>query len=444
MHTERKNLKTRRIIKGKSIVISVIIIAAAVAAVLFAYNGGLGGRGTLLSYGADSKAAYRPYSGGAIQYTKDGASFYSKSGEQLWNDAYSMVTPLVVERGDYTAIFETDGRSVRVYNNEGLVYNVQTSDTILSVSLAENGYTGVITSGDSYMVSVYSASGSLLFQRIEADSGIYPICCDVTPKGNIVAISYMDTTGVEIKTKIGMFYVDAEEGADYTDSMFSAIEKENEIIFKMFFLSDNELAAIGDRHILTISSSGVEESSLEITNEITGIGLCGKKIAIAYGDELPDKEGQPAGTVIFISSGGKMSAGDSIGREADYFSSSKSGVVLGAGSVYFGIGSGGSLQWTLNTSGNVTGIYPTSSVNKCIYATRTWSVEADMRNFDTASYDSSIVKTIAVNENTENNDTQNQDSQNETNAGDTGSTEENQEGQNTQGQPEQQKEAAEP
>ena len=139
-----------------------------------------------------------------------------------------------------------------------------------------------------------------------------------------------------------------------------------------------------------------------------------------------------------------MSAGDSIGREADYFSSSKSGVVLGAGSVYFGISSGGSLQWTLNTSGNVTGIYPTSSVNKCIYATRTWSVEADMRNFDTASYDSSIVKTIAVNENTENNDTQNQDSQDETNAGDTGNTEENQEGQNTQGQPEQQKEAAEP
>lgn len=444
MHTERKNLNIRRIIKGKNFVISVIIIAAAIAAVLFAYNGGLGSSSAVLSYGADSKAAYRTYSGGAIQYTKDGASFYNKSGEQLWNDAYSMVTPLIVERGDYTAIFETDGRSIRVYNDEGLVYNVQTSDTILSVSLAENGYAGVITSGDSYMVSVYSASGSLLFQRVEADSGVYPICCDVAPKGDIIAISYMDTTGVEIKTKIGMFYVDAEEGADYTDSMFSAVEKEDEIIFKMFFISDNELAAIGDRHILTLSSAGVEESSLEITNEITGVGLCGKKIAIAYGDELPDKDGQPVGTVIFVSSDGKMSAGDSIGREADYFSSSKGGVVLGSGSVYYGISSGGSLQWTLNTSGNVTGIYPSSSVNKCIYATRTWSVEADMRNFDTASYDPTVVKTVAVNENTEDQDAQNQDSQNDTNEGNAGNSEENQEGQNTQGQLEQQKEDTEP
>ena len=42
MHTERKNLNIRRIIKGKNFVISVIIIAAAIAAVLFAYNGGLG------------------------------------------------------------------------------------------------------------------------------------------------------------------------------------------------------------------------------------------------------------------------------------------------------------------------------------------------------------------------------------------------------------------
>ena len=49
MHTERKNLKTRRIIKGKSIVISVIIIAAAVAAVFFSDKGGLGGSGTVMS-----------------------------------------------------------------------------------------------------------------------------------------------------------------------------------------------------------------------------------------------------------------------------------------------------------------------------------------------------------------------------------------------------------
>ena len=64
-----------------------------------------------------------------------------------------------------------------MYNEDGLLYEAQTQDTILSVTIAENGYTGVITNGASYTVTVYSSSGNMLFQRIEAESGIYPLCC---------------------------------------------------------------------------------------------------------------------------------------------------------------------------------------------------------------------------------------------------------------------------
>ena len=375
----------------KKLLIPVAIAAVIIAGAIFFINSGIGQKGKVITYGADSKTAFRIYDGGFLQYTKDGITYYGSSGNKTWTDSYGLTTPIAVSRGDYTALYESEGRNVRVYNEDGPVYNVQTSDTIAAVSVAENGYIGVITGGDADMVSVYNTSGNMLFQRVEADSGVYPLCCDISPDGAIIAISYMDTTGVGIESMIGMFYISADEGADYTDSMFSAVTSDDNIIFKLYFMSDSGLVAIGDRHIIRVSRAGVEENTVDVTNEITGVGLCGNKIALAYGDEMPDREGEEPGTIMFVSSNGNISAGYSIGTEADYFMTSDGGAVMGSGTSYYGINDGGKLEWQLNTSGNVTGIYPTDNVRVCVYAARTWAVMEDMSGFDTMEYDPGLI-----------------------------------------------------
>lgn len=361
------------------------VIAIVVITIICIVNVSLGSMSKTLSYGADSRTAFRPYGNETLMYTKDGVSYYNSSWETKWTDAYSMAAPIMEERGEYTAIYETGGRSIRLYNKEGLISGIQTTDTIVRVSVAENGYVSVITNGSSYMVSVYNSIGSLIFQRVESDSGIYPICCDVSPDGEIIAISYMDTTGVIIETKIGLFYIDADAGSGYTDSMFSAVKKEDEIIFEIFFTSNKNLTAIGDRHIITLSSAGTETSCTDVENEILGVGICGNKIALVYGDELPNKEGKPLGTVAFVSSMGKISVGNAIDAEPDYFYCSNKGIVLGSAGNYYGINTAGNIKWELY-SGDVNGIYPSSSINKCVYATRTWVVTADMNKFDISDY----------------------------------------------------------
>lgn len=386
----------RRIAFNGRKLLTAVILAAAAAVILFVINMELGASGEVISYSSDSRTEFRTYGNETLKYNKDGAVFYNRAWEQQWSDPYTMTAPIATARGDYTAVYETDGRNLRVYNQDGLVYNIQTSDTIMSVSVSENGSTGVITSGTSYMVTVYSPSGNMLFQRVEADTGVYPMCCDVSPDGDIIAISYMDTTGVVIKTKIGFFYVNADKGADYTDSMFAAVSKQDEIVFKLYFTSKSGLTAVGDRHIMTFSSAGVEESSVEVTNEISAVGLCGNKIAVVYGDELSDKEGTEQGTVIFVASGGGISEGCSIGTEPEYAMVSEGGIVLGDGSSYYGVSSGGKLEWTLSSGGNID-IYPTSNVNRCIYSAKTWAVAADMRGFNASEYE----PTAAVNALTE-------------------------------------------
>ncbi|MEA4974031.1 MAG: DUF5711 family protein [Candidatus Metalachnospira sp.] len=371
------------------IVIAIIVVAAVILVKTGVIN--IGSKSSVVTYASDSKTGYRSYNDGYIQYTKDGAKFLTKSGSESWDDAYTMISPIIDEKGIYTAIFETGGRAVRVYNGQGLIYNVQTSDPILSVAVGENGYIGVIANGDTYSVSVYSTSGNMIFQRIEAETGVYPFSCDISPDGEIIAISYMDTTGVEIDSKVGLFYIDAEKGAEYTDSMYAAVEKNDEVILGVYFMSNSGLIAIGDRNIIYIASSGTEDWNVEVTNEIMGIGMCENKLAMLYGDELPDKDGVECGTVVFISSGGKMTKGYCTGAESDFFASSEGGVVIGNGSNYYGINTNGKVVWSLNDTGNLNGIYPTSNVKKCIYTTKTWSVEADMTNFDSSNYNTDII-----------------------------------------------------
>lgn len=377
-------------------IIGVIIITGILSALFKTGMFDAADKSSIITYASDSKTGYRSYGNGYIQYTKDGAKFFTKSGKQEWNDPYVMTSPIVSQKGDYTAVFETGGRSVRVYNERGIVYNIQTEDPVQSTAVSECGYIGVITYGDSYSVSVYSTSGSLIFQRIEAESGVSPLCCDISPDGEVVAIAYVDTTGAEINAKIGLFYVDAQKGAEYADSMYAAVEKKEEIVFALYFISNNDFIAVGDRNVAAISSAGTEDWSVEVTNEILGAGLCGDQLAMVYGGELPDKDGQDSGTVVLISSKGKLKKGYCIGAEPEFFAVSDGGVVVESSSNYYGIDSNGKMVWNLNDTANLNGIYPTDNVKRCIYTTKTWSVMADMTNFDSSDYNAEAERTSSM------------------------------------------------
>ena len=390
---EQERVRKRKS-KNKKMNIKPLIYAVAGIAVVvlgwFSISNASFGSPAKVTYGAESKTAYSIYDNGYIQYSISGAKYFKNADKMIWSDSYTMTAPVAQKDGDYTVIFESEGRTIRLYNSDGLVYSVQTNDPILNLSLNENGYVSVVTSSDTYYVVVYSASGNMLFQRVEAETGVYPVSCDVSPDGSVAAISYIDTTGIGIESKIGMFYVNSAEGKDYENSMFLAVEKYDEIVFEIYFTGADSLVAIGDRNVFSLSTKGVEQWAVEMTNQITNVGRCADKIAIVYGSELSDKDGEAVGTLIYISSKGKVTKGYSIGQGADYMTCSNGGVVIGSGTKYYGINSSGKMVWSLNTHGDVTDIYPTKNINTCIYVTKTWAIKTNMTEFDVNQYSGSV------------------------------------------------------
>ena len=67
------------------------------------------------------------YTNGKIVYCcrKDGMMCLDENGSELWTDQYSMTDPIMSENGEYVAVADPHGKNFRVYNKNGLVYNIK-------------------------------------------------------------------------------------------------------------------------------------------------------------------------------------------------------------------------------------------------------------------------------------------------------------------------------
>ena len=138
---------------------------------------------------AGSKAAVAAFGKEFLLCTKDGVKYYTAVGAQKWSDTFSMTSPTLVQEGDFVAVGDMGGKTVRVYNKEGMVYDLQAEGSPVQFALNETGYLSLITKNDSsYRICVYNRKGKLLKERVEESKGIYQrifprwgaFCCSIS------------------------------------------------------------------------------------------------------------------------------------------------------------------------------------------------------------------------------------------------------------------------
>ena len=109
---------------------------------------------------AGSKAAVAAFGKEFLLCTKDGVKYYTAVGAQKWSDTFSMTSPTIVQEGDFVAVGDMGGKTVRVYNKEGMVYDLQAGGSPVQFALNETGYLSLITKNDSsYRICVYNRKG---------------------------------------------------------------------------------------------------------------------------------------------------------------------------------------------------------------------------------------------------------------------------------------------
>ncbi|KAF5042970.1 hypothetical protein DSECCO2_507130 [anaerobic digester metagenome] len=333
-----------------------------------------------------SRSTFAVFGSRFLLSTKDGVKYFNGIGDRKWNDTFNMTIPQLISEGSYAAVGDMNGKTVRVYGENGLLYMVQTEGTLIQFALNKNGYLSVITKGDTaYSVQIYNAGGTLLKGRIEESAGIFPLCSDVSDDNKSFAISYLDTSDIQPTGRVLFFYVNPDDSENLTDSMFAVVEKNDEVIPIIGFMQGGVLAAVSDREIYGISSVGQETWSYPLENRLAQVSLTNKNyVVLAMGDSIANKDGREKGTICWIDSSGKESASYKSGGGVDYLQASEHGVVIGVDKIYSGIKNSGRLAWSYRTASDVRDILPMEQLEEVMLVTKGEALITQMKGTQTA------------------------------------------------------------
>lgn len=332
---------------------------------------------------SDSKSIFAVFGKNFLQCTKDGVRFFEEIDVQKWNDTYTMKSPTMICEGEYTAVAEILGRLVVVYDKEGKKYEVSTEGSIIQMALNTNGYLAMITKNKTeYQTLIYNDKGAKIGGRIEQDKGVYPMAVELSNDNRIFAVSYLDTTDVEMVSKVFFFYINKSDAADWVDNMFASVEQSEEVVALLKFMDDGRLVAVTDTAIFAMNMAGIRLWSYPLTNQLDKINMDNpKNIVVAYGEELSGKEGKEIGTVEWISMDGSVNAVFEGGDTVTYLNTKNNTTVIGMGRHYYNVKNTGKVIWQHTASQDVSDILSIDN-STVLYVTRNTAEIADITNFD--------------------------------------------------------------
>lgn len=328
---------------------------------------------------AGSQSSFAAYGKSFLHCMKDGVKYYDSVGSQKWSDTFTMTSPVLVQEGTFMAVGDLNGKNVRVYDQNGLLYQVQLEGNLYQFAINENGYLSLIEKRDNgFQILIYNAAGTLLKGRVEESDGIFPISTDISDDNKSFAVSYVDTTDVKIVGKVLFFYINPNDSENHTDSMFASVMKEGEVMGTVSY-GEGILRVVSDQSLYGISGNGSEKWSYPFTNAAEYISFQNKQmIVLAMGNALAGQEGRAEGTICWINNSGKETASYESGKEITYLSAWTDGVIAGSENDFAGLRHTGKPEWTFRAVQGVSQMVPMESFTKVLVTMQDQALILDM------------------------------------------------------------------
>ncbi len=326
-----------------------------------------------ITFQNDSRSKFLYFDGGYLYLTKDGAKYYVSLDGQKWNDTYTMTSVTGVVNGKYALINDVQGKNIRLYSSDGLAFYAQMDGNIVNCALNSQGTSAVIQKyDDDYKISVIRNDGQILMERFEQDSGVYPLCAALSDDSRILCVTYADTSDIEIKAKVLLFYVNKEDSKNTaTGEFYAGIEKEDMIAPYILALNEN-FVIVHDKGLFAVNQSGNEVWNVNIPNRIDAVSCTESgNIVLALGDEMAGADGFESGTVCILNSSGKQKAEYFMGNDISYLKAAGKDIVIGSGNDFVCINESAKEKWSFTATQVVKDVFPYNSSNEALVITGT-------------------------------------------------------------------------
>jgi hypothetical protein len=354
--------------KNKFVRVSLFIVVAAALAMYFIIEFadrlpfGLGSAasmtfmatGGIVEFDANSNAHfYAPGGRGYFFITKDGISFRNENGVALMSESFTMQNPQIITRGNIVGVAETGGFNFFVYNAGGLLYRKDYHHPIVNFTVNEQGLSCVVTKrGDDYYSFTYNQNGALIYERLESP-GLIAISAAISRDGRILAMAYLDISGVQLNSIITFTYLNASEGARYTDFIYASLrgenipELKNQFFGIMRFMDGNNLVVFTGGSVFSVSESQPSRPAWVITfnNYIDAVDFSGSHIALAKGRGLINMPSEPAGRIVLLNRDGERVWIYDTFQRVQNLRLSPHGAIIGDGRVFTAVNLRGQILW---------------------------------------------------------------------------------------------------
>ena len=187
------------------------------------------------------------YADGILKYSRDGAAFLNKKGEEKWNQSYQIKKPFVTSNKEALVIGDQAGNDLYVFNKSGLRGEIHTNYPVEMAAVSENGIVSVLLrNGMSPQIICYDATGNVLVEHTASLSGIgYPIGMSLSADGTMLQVSYLCVAdGVEA-TRV-VYYNFKDGGTEKETYQVTEDVYKNTVMPTSFFVNNKKSIIVGD------------------------------------------------------------------------------------------------------------------------------------------------------------------------------------------------------
>lgn len=224
---------------------------------------------TMQEYGdaGTDNSNYAKYADGILKYSRDGAAYLDKKGEEQWNQSYQLQNPFIYTNGNALVIGNEGGNDLYVFNEKGLLGEIHTNYPIEDAVVAENGIVSVLLkNGMTPQIICYDATGNVLVEHMALLTGIgYPISMALSPEGTMLQVSYYCVSdGVEATRVVYYSFKDGnteKESYQVTEDIYKKA-----VIPLSFFVNNKKSVMVSDSSFMIYE--GKEKPQLTKTIEI--------------------------------------------------------------------------------------------------------------------------------------------------------------------------------
>lgn len=231
-----------------------------------------------------------PFADGLMKVTATRAAYITLSGNEIYSADYSMENPAYQNNDKYIFIFDQEGYSCALFDENGMIYQKHFTGKISYAAISISGNAAVImeqkdTKGS---VIILSASGDQIAQWNSVESG-YPVSLEYSDNGNILSIALVDVDGSQMQPNLKQIFVpvDSSNETPYDLSFYSPTE--SLIMPSVAYINDDKLIWAGISKLFMLSDGTLTEMTPQYANIIAVFSAdtgCGVFYSNGIGQEI--------------------------------------------------------------------------------------------------------------------------------------------------------------